>query len=307
MENERSLLSISDVAALHGQEILYHAEHVTERYGLSTGYDAVDSLLRGGGLLPGLLYTVGGRPGIGKSQLLLNILLNIAQGQTPVALFSLELSKERVLERLAYMIAEVDYLSHWREGREMGKSELKAIEEAIYLLKSLPIYIRDTVRLRPNQVRATMMEERDLGVQVIAVDYLHIMGADGATYGRERQIGATVEAVRDNAKDLGVACVLACQLNRAVEEHAPYIPSLNNFRDSGAIEQVSYVVMALYRQDYYAQAGMFNPDEHDYISWNPDGTPLLDGKMDVKILKNQDGAVGTAKLTFDAPTGRITK
>lgn len=307
MENPRSLLSISDVAALHGEEILHHAEHVTERYGLSTGYDAIDSLLRGGGLLPGLLYTVGGRPGIGKSQFLLNILLNIAQGRTPVALFSLELSKERVLERLAYMIAEVDYLDHWKNDRAMSKEELKAIEQAIFHLKSLPIYIRDTVRLRPNQVRETMMQERDLGVQVIAVDYLHIMGVDGTAYGRERQIGATVEAIRDNAKDLGVACLLACQLNRATEDIAPYIPHLGNFRDSGAIEQVSYVVMALYRQDYYAQAGMFNPDEHDYITWNPDGTPLLDGKLDVKILKNQDGAVGTATLNFNAPTGRITK
>ena len=295
------------MAALHGEKILEQAEHVTERYGISTGYDPLDNFLRGGGLLPGLLYTIGGRPGIGKSQFILNILLNMAQAKIPVALFSLELSKERVLKRLAYMIAGIDYLEHWQKKIEMSKRELKAIEEAIYLLQSLPIYIRDTVRLRPNQVRETMEQEQALGVQVIAIDYLHIMAPDGTQYGRERQIGATVEAVRDYSKDLNMACLLACQLNREVEEHAPYIPKLSNFRDSGAIEQVSFCVMGLYRQDYYSQAGMFNADEHDYIEWTPDGQPVLNKRMDVFILKNQDGQSGKASLNFDAPTGRINQ
>lgn len=303
----RLLLPLKDVVSIHGMDILKHANNVTKRYGISTGYDSIDGFFRGGGLLPGLTYSIGGRPGIGKSQFLLNILYNIACTGKPVALFSLELTKERVLERPAYMIAGIDYLYHFQAQQEMSKEELDGLEQTLYDLQKLPFYIRDTVRLTPTIVKQTLERERALGVEVVAIDYLHIMGLETASFNRERQIGTIVETVRDTTKQLGMACLLACQLNREVEINAPYTPSLANFRDSGAIEQVSFSVMALYRQDYYSLAGKFNEQEHDFIGWNPDGSPVMTGKMDVLVLKNQDGMTGKATVKFNAPTGRISK
>jgi len=288
---------IKDVAAVHGKGILDHARNITKRYGVSTGFNSLDAFLRGGGLLPGLLYSIGARPGMGKTNLLLNIAKSIAETGTPTAFFSLELSMERVLERLAYMESGIDYMQHWRDKQPLTDAEIKLLTTSIQRLQKLPIYVRDTPRLTASDIKDSLTRESHLGCKVALIDYLHILKSETKTFNREREVGKSVESIRDYAKELGIACVLACQLNRQVEESPPFTPALHSFRDTGTIEQVSFMVWALYRQDYYSQAGMLK-DEDGIV-------PALNHKLDVMILKNQDGPTGVVKLDFQGETGRI--
>lgn len=305
MSEPSGFLHIKDLATLEGLNILARAKNVTKRYGISTGFNRLDNYLRGGGLLPGLTYILGGRPGMGKTYFLLNLAVNIARQDKPIAIFSLELSKERVLERLAYMISGIDFLGHWQAQKDMSNEQLDKLTSSIKELQELPIYIRDSVRIGAKEIKRALEIEAAQGIKVFMVDYLHIMGNDKNIWVREREIGTTIEALRDHAKTLNMIGIVASQLNRAVEDHAPFVPSLANFRDSGAIEQVAFCVLALYRKDYYMQAKMFQPEDEG-ANYGPDGEPILDGKLDVLILKNQEGGTGIAKLQFEGNTGIIS-
>lgn len=300
-EGTPHLFSLAEVARKHGGELVRRAQNVTERYGIGTGWQELDNLLRGGGLLPGLLYVVGGRPGMGKTTFMQNLAVNIARQGTPVAVFSLELSAARLLERLAYQEAGIDYAYHYRNQMPMSEAQVQLFAETLRGLAKLPIYVQDTAGMTPNMIAQTMHKHRDLhGLKVMFIDYLHIMRPDGKIWGggREREIGTMVEVVRDTAKMLHVACVLASQLNRAGEEKPPFIPALQNLRDSGSIEQVAYAVLALYRQDYYILNGQMPADDDGNL-------PPLNESMDVVVLKQQDGPMGTAHLKFIDGTGKV--
>lgn len=286
-----------------GDEIVHRAENITKRFGHSTGLDPLDNLLRGGGLLPGLLYVCAGRPGMGKTTFLLNLAHNLALQDVPTVVFSLELSNLRLVERLAYQQAGIDYMEHWRSGVPLEAAQMERLHGALNDLKQLPLYAKDTTGMTPGDVVRTMESYGEkLGLQAMLIDYLHIMRPDDRVFGsREREVGVMVERIRDVAKTLNVTCVLACQLNREVEESAPYFPMLRHLRDSGAIEQVAYSVWALYRKDYYVLNGMLEPGEEA-----TDGIVTLDNTLQVCILKQQDGPTGTAALHYQAGVGKVS-
>lgn len=300
-EGTPHLFSLAEIARKHGGELVRRAQNATERYGIGTGWQELDNLLRGGGLLQGLLYVVAGRPGMGKTTFMQNLAVNIARQNIPVAVFSCELSAARLLERIAYQEAGIDYAYHYRTGEPMSEAQVLHFTQTLRDLAKLPIYVQDTAGMTPSMIAQVMAKHRDLhGLKVMFIDYLHIMRPDGKIYGggREREIGLMVETVRDTAKQLNVACVLASQLNRAGEEHPPFIPQLNNLRDSGSIEQVAYAVMALYRSDYYVLNGSMPPDDDGNL-------PSLNESIDVIVLKQQDGPMGTAHLKFVDGTGKV--
>ncbi len=292
--------TMAQVVKEYGGVIERRAKNITERYGFSTGWGELDNLLRGGGLLPGLMYVVGGRPGMGKTTFMQNLAVNIAYQKIPIILFSLELGRERLLERMAYQEAGLDFMAHWRNREPLSEEQLMRIRVALRNLAGLPIYVQDTAGMSPGAITETLnFYHGEFGIKVMFIDYLHIMRNDQKIFGggREREIGTMVEQVRDCAKTLNIACVLASQLNREVEANAPYLPSLSNLRDSGSIEQVAYSVMALYRKDYYIQNGMLTDDDGE--------TPTLNESLDVLMLKQQDGPLGTAHLKFTDGTGKV--
>ncbi len=300
-EGTPHLYSLAEIARKHGGELIRRANAVTERYGIGTGWQELDNLLRGGGLLRGLLYVVGGRPGMGKTTFMQNLAINVARQGVPVAVFSCELSAERLLERIAYQEAGIDFSYHYRNKMPMSEAQIQLFTHTLRELAKLPIYVQDTAGMTPNMIASCMAKFRDVhGLQVMFIDYLHIMRPDGKIFGggREREIGTMVEVVRDTAKSLNVACVLASQLNRAGEERPPFIPQLANLRDSGSIEQVAYAVLALYRQDYYILNGSMPADDDGNL-------PPLNESMDVVVLKQQDGPMGTAHLKFVDGTGKV--
>ncbi len=277
------------------------AKRITERYGIGSGWQELDNLLRGGGFLPGLLYVVGGRPGMGKTTFMQNLAINMARSGVPIAVFSCELTSSRLLERMAYQETGINNAEHYRTGVPLSEAQLAAFKATLYELAALPIYVQDTAGMTPRMIADSMQRfKKQYGLQVMFIDYLHIMRPDGKIFGggREREIGTMVEIVRDTAKVLGVACVLASQLNRAGEETPPFIPNLTNLRDSGSIEQVAYAVFALYRRDYYVQNGMMPPDEEG-------NAPAMNESIDVIVLKQQDGSTGSAHLRFDEGTGKV--
>lgn len=286
-----------------GDEILHRARNITKRFGHSTGYKALDNLLRGGGVLPGLLYICAGRPGMGKTTFLLNLAHNFAAQEIPTVVFSLELNNLRLVERLAYQQSGIDYMEHWRTQSPLDAAEMERLEDALARLRSLPLFAKDTTGMTPGDVVRTMeYYGKTLGLKVMLIDYLHIMRPDDRVFGsREREIGVMVERIRDVAKNLNVTCILACQLNREVEESAPYFPMLRHLRDSGAIEQVAYSVWALYRKDYYVLNGMLVPDDEA-----ADGIITLDNTLNVCLLKQQDGPTGTASLQYRAGVGKVS-
>lgn len=295
------LYSMAEVVDEYGAEIIARANHITERYGISTGWKATDDLLRGGGLLPGLTYIVAGRPGMGKTTFMQSMATNVAKQGFPAAIFSLELTRSRLLERLAYQECGIDYMDQWRRKESLTPEQVESVSMTLDYLAGLPLYVRDTAGTTPADITATMHNYAEaFDLRVMFIDYLHIMRNSERVYGggREREIGTMVEQIRDVAKSLNVACVLACQLNRQVEENRPFIPSLSHLRDSGSIEQVAYAVLALYRQDYYALNGMLVDDDGH--------PPALNHQLQVNVLKQQDGPMGTAVLKFQDGTGRIT-
>ena len=295
-----TVYSMAQVVKEYGGEIERRAKNITERYGISTGWTELDNLLRGGGLLKGLLYVVGGRPGMGKTTFIQNLQVNVAKQGIPTIVFSLELGRERLLERLAYQEAGLDFMAHWRNREPLSEAQIQQIQVALRNLAKMPIYVQDTAGMTPGGITETLnFYHAEFGIKVMFIDYLHIMRNDGKIFGggREREIGTMVEAVRDCAKSLNIACVLASQLNREVESNAPFIPSLSNLRDSGSIEQVAYSVMALYRRDYYVMNGMLTDDDGE--------TPALNESLDVLMLKQQDGPLGTAHLRFTDGTGKV--
>lgn len=300
-QGKPTLYSLGELAETFGGEILRRGRNITERYGMTTGWTALDNMLRGGGLLPGLLYIVAGRPGMGKTTFMQNMAVQMGKSNIPSAIFSLEVSKERLLERLAYQECGIDYMEHYRSQLPLSEAQLEGLANAIRSLAQLPIYVKDTAGMTPNAIVETMREYREtFGLKAMFIDYLHIMRNDGTVFGggREREIGTLVERIRDAAKELEVACILMSQMNRATEERPPFIPTLANLRDSGSIEQVAYCVMSLYRKDYYVVAGMMPEDA--------DGNPqTLDESLDVLVLKQQDGPQGVARLHFIDGTGRI--
>jgi replicative DNA helicase len=295
------LYSLAQVAKEFGGELEHRAKHITERYGISTGYEPLDDLLRGGGLLPGLMYVIGARPGMGKTMLMQNLAVNVASQDIPTIIFSLEVGRSRLLERMAYQEAGLDYSDHYRNRRPLSDDELERFRYHIRALAKLPIYVQDTAGMSPGAIIETMNTySQEYGIKVMFIDYLHIMRNDGRIYGggREREIGTMVEQVRDAAKSLNVSCVLASQLNREVEQQPPFIPSLAHLRDSGSIEQVAYCVMALYRRDYYTLNGMLKDEDGESYK--------LNHQLDVLVLKQQDGPMGTAPLKFESGTGKVT-
>lgn len=297
--------SLKQVAQEYGGEIIRRAKNITERYGMSTGWNELDNLLRGGGLLPGLLYIVAGRPGMGKTTLMQDLAVNLAKQGNPTIIFSLELTRSRLLERLAYQESGIDYMEHFRTGTDLSEAQIEQLRVAIRNLMELPVYVQDMAGITPGLVTETMNHyTQEYKLKAMFIDYLHIMRPDGRIYGggREREIGTMVEQIRDAAKQLGVTCVLASQLNRDVETASPFIPSLYHLRDSGSIEQVAYTVFGLYRRDYYVQRGMLKEtnDEGEPVE------PTLDGSIDVIVLKQQDGPTGTAHLKFVDATGKIS-
>ena len=289
----KSLLPIKD--------IVYDAyAKIEERYnnkgkltGVATQFYDLDTLMNG--LQKSDLIILAARPAMGKTAFALNIAQNVAlRSNVPVAVFSLEMSKDQLVQRLLCSEAEVD-TQRLKTGNMQAK-DWEKIAIAMNNLSESKIYIDDTAGCTITDLRAKCrrlaMAEKDLGL--IVIDYLQLIEGTGRE-DRMQQISSISRGLKILAKELNVPIIALSQLSRAVESRTDKRPMLSDLRESGSIEQDADIVMFIYRDEYYKNA---NDDEE--LSEKAANK----GEAEIIVAKHRNGPVGTIKLLFQS---NITK
>jgi replicative DNA helicase len=259
------------------------SKHQAGLRGLPTGFRDLDNILAG--LQKSDLIILAARPSLGKSALSLNIAANIAISQkVPVGIFSLEMSRDQIVDRLISSISGVD-LWKLRTGRLSAEGEdndFARIQHAMGILSEAPIYIDDAPSPTVLQMKAMcrrLQAEKNLGLVVI--DYLQLMEPLNPDANPVQQVSENSRALKAMARELNIPVLVVSQLSRAVETRSPQIPRLSDLRQSGTIEQDADVVMFIYREDRYQR-----------------DTPRK-GIADIIIAKHRNGPVGRVELYFD--------
>ena len=246
--------------------------------GVPSGYTDLDRLTSG--LQPSDLLIIAGRPSSGKTAFSLNIMEHAAcDSKVPCAIFSLEMSKEQLVQRLLCARAEVD--SYKMRGGFLSESDWPKLTRAAGILSEAPIYIDDSAALTVLEMRAKARRlKKEHGLGLLVVDYLQLVRANIRSDSREREISEISRGLKALAKELHVPVIALSQLNRGVENRNDKRPMLSDLRESGSIEQDADVVMFIYRDE------MYNPE-------SPDA-----GKAEVIIGKQRNGPTGKVFLAF---------
>lgn len=283
--NSKSYASIKEVliTAFDMIEKLYQNKDKVS--GIESGFIDLDQKISG--LNPGALIIVAARPAMGKSAFVLNIANFVAQHQkTPVMIFSLEMSKEEIANRILAAEAEVDSMKI-KNGNGLESDDWLKLGQASGRLSDLPIYIDDTPGLTAVELRAKCRKAKlEKNIGLVIVDYLQLMEAKNKSASRQQEISDISRSLKILAKELGVPVIALSQLSRATEARTDHKPMLSDLRESGAIEQDADIVMFIHREDYY------NPD--------------TDKKniAEIIVAKNRSGQTGSVELAW---LGQYTK
>ena len=258
--------------------------HIT---GLPTSFVELDQLLCG--LHPGEMIVVAGRPSMGKTSFALNVAEHIgADENLPVAVFSLEMSRQQLVERILCSRAKVDS-QQVRKGMVSTEqhAELSRVGGELY---EKPIFIDDTPGLTPLMLRAKCRRLKSQhNVQCVFVDYLQLMAMGGQVESRQQEISTISRYLKAMARELEIPVMVLSQLNRSSEGREDHRPRMSDLRESGCIEQDADVVLLLHREDYY------NKGREEFNETNT---------AEVIIAKQRNGPTDTVKLYFD---GRFTR
>lgn len=249
--------------------------------GVSTGFTALDNML--GGLQKSDLVILAARPSIGKTSLALDIARNVAvKAKMPVGVFSLEMSKEQVVDRLLVSQADID-LWKMRTGRLKDDDDFERIGHAMGMLAEAPIFIDDSATANIMEIRTKarrlQAEHKQLGL--IVVDYLQLMESRSGE-NRTQEISEITRGLKSIARELNVPVLALSQLSRAVELERPPIPKLAHLRESGSIEQDADVVLFIYRPAVY----------------DPDIATEKKNLAEIHIAKHRNGPTGRVRLSF---------
>ena len=246
--------------------------------GLVCGFYDLDTMTQG--FQRGDLVIVAGRPSMGKTAWSVAVGRNVAAitGQ-PVAIFSLEMSKEQLINRLLSGDAQIE-AGRLRSGH-LSEGEWERIGEAINAISSLKLFIDDTPNITVNEIRSKCrrMQAESGGLGMVILDYLQLM--EGDSDNRVQALSKITRSLKGLARELGVPILVLSQLSRGVESRTDKRPVMSDLRDSGAIEQDGDLIVMLYREEYY------NPDTPDR------------GVAEVLIKKHRNGPTGTVRLLFE--------
>lgn len=258
-------------------------EHVT---GIPSGFPDLDDMTAG--FHPGDLIIIAARPTMGKTALALNVARNVGVRKVPVAVFSLEMSRVQLAQRMMCSEAEIDS-SRLRTGR-LRESEWEPLGKAVGRLAEATVYIDDTPNIGILEVRAKarrLFARQEVGL--IIVDYLQLMQSGRRVENRQQEIAEISRGLKILAKELEVPVLAVSQLSRAVEQRGgDRKPVLSDLRESGALEQDSDVVLFIHR-NIYSRADDFEFAD-DYKKERQE-TELI-------LAKHRNGPVGVVKLTF---------
>src|SRR6202142_3209185 len=247
--------------------------------GIPTGYMELDKLTSG--LQPSELLILAARPSQGKTALALNLMENIAiRAGQPVAVFSLEMSKESLLQRLVASVAQID--AHKFRTGHLSREDWRRMTEALGTIAAAPIWIDDA---GPNSVleigaKARRLK-RDKGLSLLIVDYLQLITARGRFGNRQEEVSSISRGLKGLAKELQIPVLVLSQLTRAPERDERG-PQLSDLRESGAIEQDADVVMFIYRPNFF----------------NLHATQEMREETELKIAKQRNGPTESVKFVF---------
>ena len=246
--------------------------------GIPTGFLDLD--YKTSGLQPSDLVLIAARPSMGKTAFVLNVLEHVAiKKNIGVAMFSLEMSKEQLVNRLFAQEAKID--AQLLRNGNLQDSDWEKLIESANIIGNSNIIIDDTPGISISELRSKCRRyklEKNIGI--VMIDYLQLMSGGGRAESRQQEISEISRSLKAIARELNVPVVALSQLSRAVEARTDHRPMLSDLRESGAIEQDADVVMFLYRDDYY------NPDSSEK------------NIAEIIIAKQRNGPIGTVKLAW---------
>ncbi|ANQ53981.1 DNA helicase [Thermosipho sp. 1063] len=248
--------------------------------GIPTGYKFLDEMTSG--FHKSDLIILAARPSVGKTAFALNVAKNMALDfNIPVGIFSLEMSKEQLVQRLLGMEAFVE-LQKLRRGN-ITDEEWQRLLTATGKLYKTNIIVDDEANLNPRSLRAKARRmKKEYGIEVIFIDYLQLMSTKSYRENRQQEISEISRSLKLLARELDIVIVALSQLSRAVEQREDKRPRLSDLRESGSIEQDADMVLFLYREEYYKKEKTTEPHITELI-----------------IGKQRNGPIGTVKLSFD--------
>lgn len=275
---ERNYIHIKEVLkdSIEVIESLYHKKsHIT---GIPTGF--VDFDIKTAGLQKGDLVIIAGRPSMGKSALGCSIIEHVAvEEKTSAAVFSLEMSRQQLIQRFLCSQAKVDI--HKLRTGFLSPKEWPLLTNAAGRLSQAPIYIDDAPALNIFEIRAKARRlKAHHNIQLLMIDYLQMIRSVYRSESRQQEISEISRALKALAKELDIPILALSQLSRAVESRQDRRPQLSDLRESGAIEQDADLVTFLLREEYY------NPSEENK------------GQAELIIAKQRNGPVGSVFLGF---------
>ncbi len=249
-----------------------------ELVGVPTGFIDIDRML--GGLQPSDLLIIAGRPGMGKTGFILSALKNAALiHKKHVAIFSLEMSNEQLVQRIIAQETGIDS-TRLRSGK-LSPDEWLLFTQAIEVLTDTHIFLDDTPALTPLQLRTKCRRlHLEYKLDLIVVDYLQLMGGDMRTNNRVQEVSDISRNMKILARELNVPVLAAAQLSRAVEQRSDKRPVLSDLRESGSLEQDADIVMFIYRPEVYEEDSQFK------------------NLAEIIIAKHRNGPTGDVQLVF---------
>jgi len=275
----QSFVPIKEILSSTFERLDELAKYAGKLRGVATGFTDMDKML--GGLQKSDLVILAARPSMGKTSLALDIARNVAVLENqPVGLFSLEMSKDQLADRLLASLANIN-LWNMRNGR-LTSDDYSRLQHAMGSLSDAPLFINDIGSVNILQIRAMARRlQSTKGLSLIVIDYLQLMEPMNKFASPVQQVTENSRALKLLAKELNVPVLVLSQLSRAVEARVPQIPRLADLRESGAIEQDADVVMMIYREDKYNENSL--------------------SKNIAKILveKHRNGPTGGLDLYFD--------
>ena len=275
---------IRDVIVENLKELRLLSDNPDALAGTPTNFGKLDDVIVGMG--KGDLIIIGGRPGIGKTSLSMNIAVNVAKStKKNVAVFSLEMSSEQLVGRMLSCESLVDY-TDMRKGK-LTEDDWRKIAEAASVLSNTNILIDPSTASTPTSIRAKLRRLDNVGLVVI--DYLQLMQPDVVSDNRVQDIAKITRSLKLMAKEFEIPVILCSQLSRNTDSRKEKQPMLSDLRDSGAIEQDADMVFLLYRKDYYENTSAEekqNQPENEFIM------------AECNVAKNRHGTTGVVQLAW---------
>lgn len=277
-DDETGLTKLSGIVKDTYSHLLDLSSNPDALTGITTGYRALDNKLSG--FQNSDLVLLAARPSVGKTALGVNLAVNAAKAGKKVGIFSLEMSKRQITQRIIAMLAQIN-LSDIIAGN-LSEDDWGILFAKMDDVQKLDIYVDDTASISLTELRAkAKRKSQEEGLDMIMIDYLQLMTTDtGRIENRQQEISTISRGLKALAKELNIPILALSQLSRKTEERSDKKPMLSDLRESGAIEQDADVVMMLYREDYYDQE---TENQND---------------IEVIIAKHRNGPTGSVHLFF---------